>query len=745
MGFSSGISDFFGNVYVNQDLMIRSPKLGMLHRLMQLVLVISIGIYTYYLHVWKGFAVMSPFALSAWAEAPLTQGAADTSVKHCSDPGFYRFLYRGTFATTLYEPSECLAPEGTDGFEKRGDFLMVFTHIVDTVSVRNTNSTSLPDQCSDASEDACRAMKGLFDSNGGNCECKRRHEYFIRNPEELSLHFMHGYAASRPLGGVERKRQGEPGMITVFKKPDGSSCQINGRTIVRDTDMTPAGINGTFREFLACAGVSLDDGPAQLGHGDTILRTMGVRLELELKYSNVDREYDAEVVCFVTPHIHVAWTASYDYEKILYAQPIGAQSSQHSREAYGILVQFTVESDLRYWSIPAIVQGIVTIFIVMGIPHAMTEFIVETCLGSLSKIYLNAKRTRFDVNEQLRTTIGRSLFPLIIFRGLVGGNFKARGEQLPRMKIDDLEDAMQDVFAEEMKSGELDEQHIHRMVSLLCGQAQAPKKTAGKERISETATIGYADFGVVANRNELLGKDMLVTMVQKNRQKNFLERLLTDHSLPDAGDDQGVCDEESLKEMFRDPRLDEETGSPGKSSSRHKPSLELQEVSPAKSQGAAGSREDDVVPGALEERIRHAEHVAQQAMKGLELALARARASEEKAALIELKLAELQGVRKGQAGPMASMIARLEAAEEAAQQAREEAQAAVFGVEAMRGSVTELERKSGKPEREKGFDTEVQEEVIIEQDLGDQADSGASKKDKDEEKEAGTPGRSRTK
>jgi len=678
----------FVHVNLPQELAIRSPKLALLYRFLQLATLVCLGFYVWHLKVWTESTVPVPVGVSVWPEAPpppptpspppprpfgapppipSATTTAPPVAQHCAAPANYSFTYAGSAGDTVYAPTECRALEGSEGYQKEGNSLLIYTHVVNTEVLRSSSAS----ECTAATEAACLAMNGTYaavNASGVACTCDRRTEYLAENPDDMTIHFTHGFQARQFLMTRKRRvttdtRDTMDDLVSVIQKLDGTPCQVNGRSEILLSDMGPKGIYGSLREWLACAGVDLDQPPSAIDSAAdpaiTSLRMMGAELHFHLHYSNVDGAYWPKVVCYITPVVELLWTSTYDHQRS-FSVPFGASESTRTRHNFGVSVHVKVDGEVKYFSIGALITGIVNVLVIMTIPRLLIQLFIEHALGATSTMYKQAKCTHFDVNQQLSVAILRSLLPVMAFRGLVGGNFEDKADTLPDIPVGHLADHLKDCFARQFGDSELQNDDVKHMVEMVC-------KQAGKKAGEKVTSLSIREFQTIFNANELVGEECLAAQLHSSRTARYMEKLLSEKVDGDLELAEVDEDGEGSREVSRGRKGKDKGDGPGKKVVNAEQLIE--EVTALK----------------IEDRCTEAQEAAKKAVKGVEVVLGRIRAVEQKADLAEL-IAKSTSQHKSQAGAdVQEVFVRLAALEELVQVVREEAQSAVYSLEAMRG------------------------------------------------------------
>jgi len=605
-----------------RDLMIRSPRLGICEIILTVLMVLVLVVYVVYAEIWTDKAQPHLHSESVWLQAPADAvRAADTNVRHCTSPDTYSYTYVSGPATREYEPEGC-ENIGSEGFVQRGSSVILATYIADVTRAGTSGQECLVEHRE------CEGGGGEFVRlNTTTCECRRTRQLFAWNAEESTVVVTHGLKAENlpPWRKV---------LVTRFLRHDGAPCQVGGIEEVRSE---ASGLIGTFsgsiREWLSCAGVTLDSHPVDLGVQDdgttTFLRTMGMNLVFQLHYTNVNTETVNEVICFVTPIAQPRWTTLYSYQ-VKYRGFSETQYHKVDRTIHGVKIKLKATGDLRYFDLQALIQGVVNVLFLLMLPKQVLVLISTLCLGSLSLVYNHARSTDFDIHEQLRAAIAKSILPLTAFRGLLGGDFEGSVLDMDPVYRIDVKKHMQDSFTSQLSCGQFEDRHINRMVMMLC-----------EERGGEDpGTFDHNTFERICMKNELIGSESVVAMFHYRRKKRALEKLMDDSG--------GTPDDERLDVIFGDKRPKTKKNSDKAVDEEHKDLHRLWEQSLQQRRDEQDDFCENV--GEMRQKVELAENAIREADAAVQLAAARAAVAAERGEMTELLAQQrLQELRAGEA------------------------------------------------------------------------------------------------
>jgi len=346
--------------------------------------------------------------------------------------------------------------------------LMIATFIHDEVVVQDGDASV----CSPGERREC--PDAFSPLNQTACLCFSVEEYFVQNPEEQIIIFNHGFRIDQPLlsrvgtswgsfvemdekGGIVSTRTGE--LVTKIHKTDGSLCVVGGFSEWRSSDATH-GISGTLREWLACAGLTLDSDPRDLLPVEGMphsLRNMGFAIELEIKY--VRQKLGADVViCHLTVLVTPILTSLVNTDFLELSGHGSNRTALRTRTMYGAQVTLKVSGEFTTFDSMTCLNFMVDCIVLLQLPFYIVQFIALYCLGFISEIYRNAKKSHFNVQQQVFGQIARLM--------LAGSGFEAMaaadgdGDHLSEQ---DIRQRLEDCFSAEIESGILTEQETRRM------------------------------------------------------------------------------------------------------------------------------------------------------------------------------------------------------------------------------------------------------------------------------------------
>jgi hypothetical protein len=329
------------------------------------------------------------------------------------------------------------------------------------------------------------------------------------NPEEERVAFHHGFEATigsqRPRVIVragtgfesvwegslgEMKRQPGRRLMTIILKADRSRCSVGGQA-VWSADAVARGISGSIKEWLACAGVTLDTDPQSVFASKTMtpkhLRTLGLAMQLVLEYTNVHSEPNHDgVVCFVTVKVEpLSAAAALEHTDIVQLPlPSQNQTAWRTRASRGVAVSLKASGRYRYFNLSAAPQVLINMLVLFQLPALVLNFIVLRCLGKRSKVYRNARTSRLDPLQQIFSAITRSMVAEAGFRATLGGAWEGGMADLEGLTQEHLFHHLRHVYRDELKSGAIQEAQLQQV-------ALAAVHRLGT---TETGTVSCAQF-----------------------------------------------------------------------------------------------------------------------------------------------------------------------------------------------------------------------------------------------------------
>lgn len=509
------VLDYFLAVELKRELIVRNVRIAIFYKITQVLVLFGLFLYIIAVTFWASEIGAVLYSAVMWPEAIYPEQATRALQKgYCDDSGSYAFRWMG-HERYDYKPQRCQQVAWGEGWLKEGDRLVLFTFNEDndTVFEEDYSGSCL------AGREACVKNRGVFSLQEHGCVCRRESQHFVAAAETAMVHFIPGFKFITPLG-VENKvtinAEDDGEVRTTIVDRAGEPCPVQGKAVYEEGEVDfGAGIQGTLQEFLHCANWTIDEDAGKRGKGNpalTRLRLMGAQLIFELHVTNQLRRGKYDVL--VRPRVSPVWTTVFSRET--HQNPRGEHT--RTRVAHGLLLKFEVSHNLRFFSLQFLLDGTVNVLFFLLLTRLVVEFMIIYFLGNSSHVYRNAKRTRFNIQEQARTGVAKALMPMVAFRGLVGGRYDVGAEELPQLSADDLKRHVEDMLADAKSSEALEDVHINRAVLLLC-ESRVGSHDFRKE-------LSYKDFEAICNLNDEVREQELFTMMHVHRRRGLLERVV---------------------------------------------------------------------------------------------------------------------------------------------------------------------------------------------------------------------------
>mmetsp|Transcript_29893 Transcript_29893/g.86920 ORF Transcript_29893/g.86920 Transcript_29893/m.86920 type:complete len:566 (-) Transcript_29893:242-1939(-) len=538
----------FGSIMVPKMLAIKNFRLGLLFRILQIAALFWVIYNTFALKAWNIVTIPLPDTFELWLKppAPDTSGASTSTGTHCTDASSYNYIYSATYS---YNYSRCVDPPSGEAFDKLGKTVFVPTTFQDTMVWQASGAAD----CTTL-QALCPGKLGVFASTAAGCTCKRSDRVFVSRPEEVALHFDHGYVVSFPTGHKERGRdksfaevagglrgsweekEGKDGeMATIIIRTDGTRCPVGAhmpggaKSLWTKEDVADDGIGGLFGEWMDCAGVKLDDTAPELSSGNPgevgvpKLRMTGMEVNLELSYHNAaDEGHDIEgygAVCYITVSVNPAWNSA---TKVAYSEipdlDTGAGSFRE-RHMYGISVNVQTKGSFARFDYNSLISIIVNAVVLLALPGTIVRLLALNGLGLLSKIYKRAQAQVVDIGSQFTGVAARIVSSVAVFQVLHGSGDDALEKQ--GLTPDQIRDRLRAAFSKEMESGVLSEDEFKVLADAAIRDLDA----------SKCSKVSLSDFlAATASQESVEPKDM-VSFFDRDRKRGLLEIAFTDSRL----------------------------------------------------------------------------------------------------------------------------------------------------------------------------------------------------------------------
>jgi len=546
----------FVQVPLPKYLVIENRRLGILFRFFQVCAIGVVGLYVYTSKPWVMDFTPVGKGLALWRESPDATLKADNSVPHCSDLSSYTYRYSSSWA---YNATSCKTfPTGDMYFKESTSIAYFATFVKDTEYWHSSD----PADCGADTEAGCIAGGGSYSASGSECQCDTVESSFAKNAEEDKVAFLHGYEVSRTSDGssfqsaVSVKDEIEIGnkkgnawlerlglvdvdsggtslqaqqMLTVLQTSDGKPCEVGGMSQYRVEDGR-LGISGTLKEWMACAGVSLDstsDKTRSFAPGETSepsFRITGVVLDLQLTYLNYHHHnvagHDGDV-CFVKVKSIPAWNSR---TEMIYTERPGPKRRRTAytyRYSQGVTVQIHVSGSFGFFDAPKLLNGLVSVIVLLGVPTIFIQFVAIFLLGLLSEIYYNAQRQVLNIYEAFHGISSRMMVSSIGFRGLTN-QWRKRSHNMKAMEFGDIRYHMKEAFHADIARGVLDKQEIDLLATVVFNGLNTDDGPEG------AGGVGFDEFVQTCSSAEVLQMKHMSSFFDVDRRRGCLERLLDD-------------------------------------------------------------------------------------------------------------------------------------------------------------------------------------------------------------------------
>jgi len=443
-----------------QQLVIPSKVMAAVLRTSQLLLG---GVIITYVLRDQSFSVREQAArnLHLWTERPplsqIEHQNATSLPYFCRHPEAYwnnATSSSGAIQRTMrpLQPHGC-APSGYDFdiLDSTGSTFIVATAVRQRITQKHRCSVSEEKRCSSQSAAITPVVHAAYynSTTSGICECLD--EFFLPAAEQtmLVLHHETSSNSAAPDGFVDV--DGSHAFI-VLRGTSRTPCLVGTQERWDHHDVAAGGIRGSLQDWLACAGVKLDDrpgGPAATGPVPPF-RATGLVLQLTLNCTNMHaiEEHNDETLCVVT----VEQTLQRSF------------MSTPERDTFGVSVKLRVTGAIRAFDARRFVSSFVECFVLAQIPGLCAQFVCLYCLGVTSAMYRRARRRVFNVPSNFCTTVTKMMVSEMGFRGLMGGVWQGRVANLDGITQDALHAHLHDLLHHQLGGHEAGE--LSKMVAI---------------------------------------------------------------------------------------------------------------------------------------------------------------------------------------------------------------------------------------------------------------------------------------
>jgi len=533
-----GIVDLVaGKISVPKTVIIYNRRLGVLHRLLQVIALIWVLYNIIVTRPWN--RVYTPVArgVEIWATPASDSAAAATTagVKHCTDFSDYVYVYDSSFS---YHPTKCLALPPGESFSKSGGKVFYTTYAKDVRNKRFVQGTAA---CTDLAS-SCPGNYTTETVNGLSlCKCASSEEFFVRNAEHQQLHVTHGYEVKTTLDGSSTQRgaskskkatkvdtsgnsptitEEDDQILSIITDTEGNECKVGGVSRWKQS-MVATGVTGPLKDWLACGGMDLDAAEDSLlsftagESGTPRNRIAGADLSLTLTYYNPRAEghpgdHDG-VVCYIQvaafPQFNSNTEVSYttlpdtsDYQE-------GVVNYRY-RYAYGVSVNFKAQGTFMQWDYQLLVTAFVTQIVILSVPATIISFIALYGAGLASKIYSRVANEPLSIVDQFHGFCARLLVSAQGFRSINEGG----GKNLNRGK---LLERISEAFYKPIQDGTLQAEEVARLADAV---------HTGLDPLREGGISVY-EFIRASSSNEALRMKEIAAYFDDHRSVGCLEKI----------------------------------------------------------------------------------------------------------------------------------------------------------------------------------------------------------------------------
>lgn len=359
-------------------------------------------------------------------------------------------------------------------------------------------------------------------------------------------------------------------MVTKITNAKGQPCKIGassdfpeGLSTWTAAEAQENGIVGTMKEWLACAGVTLDDDAddAVTTTEKVKLRRTGMVLNLEVSTErdigdpmNKGTQHDFgdgdTLSVIATVRVSAKVDSSNSVTSLAYTNMYRADTGEgnyRARQAFGVSVRVTNKGQFLIFDEIQTVTSLVNSLVVLGLPNQVVMGIALYCIGLLSKIYYAAQSQRLNITAQFHGACARYMMASQAFRGLTGQNKIDHG-----MTFAELTKHMKIVFNKELteNGGEVESDELMKMTRMVMWGMDRPdpkadpvKDESGMMMQIEDGDINCDEFIRAAGCNEVIRMSQIAQFFDDDRKPSIMERLFDDtdrdapppEDNPDAG------------------------------------------------------------------------------------------------------------------------------------------------------------------------------------------------------------------
>eukprot|EP00929_Paragymnodinium_shiwhaense_P042147 TRINITY_DN21862_c0_g1_i3.p1 TRINITY_DN21862_c0_g1~~TRINITY_DN21862_c0_g1_i3.p1 ORF type:complete len:570 (-),score=104.67 TRINITY_DN21862_c0_g1_i3:291-2000(-) len=512
------------SVRVPTALTIENVRLGLLLRVLQLAAAafVLFNFISSEGAAWSVQVKPTGHSISLWSESILPEVsnsslAAPSPPSWCTDAGLEALaLNDGTFD---YRPTDCRKlPPGENMF-KDGGHVYFPAYIWDTFVTESSAGN-----CG-----TCNGPGEVLETNGAHCKCMLKEQYLVIDVDTQMIIFNHGYKVKyghKP--GTLKFRNGEASgssreehILTVFKPSARAQqrkmkCEVGGRSKHGES---PNGIRGTLAEYLACAGVVLDDRATSSGvinDNDTPhhpqLRLSGVALRIHLNYIEHHKYAFPGIVCEITIEADEVWNSK---SQLSYSQVPRAGTGDGSyrfRYMFGVSVDEDVLGTFTEFDYDQLIKFLAAQLVILGLPTQVVTYVALCCVGVLSTVYDRAVNRRFHINNKLSGFCTRLIGHTETFKAVTG---KSQG--VKELSAEDLAKSLRVSFDSQFENGTLDDKEVMTLATTVLDHLDE----------GGSGTVTAVEFLKSSTGNEDMSMPVVAKLFDQDRKPGIGEKLFS--------------------------------------------------------------------------------------------------------------------------------------------------------------------------------------------------------------------------
>jgi hypothetical protein len=504
---------------------------------------------------------ITPFGVQVWStSAGVAENMAE-NVKHCElSADDYTSGKAGAFS----KPSACRwLPDG-EAHATIADGIFISTANEDRYQ-REARGEMACAQLAASCQGVGAAMdpdEAPYTRADGSCSCTEADDFFTRNPEKRKLYLHHGYEVLLDSSGKKMQR-GVSWMQTATLKNGDERTQIDQpiRTTITDWEGNPCelgdtapseiagsgaksvwtaaevagGIGGTLSQWLACAGVDLDEHAEEIAPDEegVKLRRTGFHLDLEIttraeKGSTKEWPTVESTIRVAARTGDMNSVQTLAYTKMY--RPSSGEGEYRARKTFGISVHVIATGQFGCFDWAAMITALVNCMVIAQLPNKAVMVLALYCLGLLSKIYYAAQSQRLNITAQFHGAVARYMMATQAFRGLTGQSKIEHG-----MTYSELSKHMKIVFDKQLShnGGDIETDELQKMVRMVMWGMDRPEQGErfdedGNPLQLEDGNINNDEFIRACGCNEVIRMGQIANFFDDERKASCLEYLFDD-------------------------------------------------------------------------------------------------------------------------------------------------------------------------------------------------------------------------